>query len=157
MLKVTCDTCILIDYLNKSRIVLYELINNPDIELHITETVLSEIIIPMQRASIEILIKDNILKVLPEPKEGFSFPLGFPLLFNYQEEREKAIDRLLHRRRGKTRIDIINDFKIAEAHIQNNNDYLFTNNTKDFYTNLDIKILDYKNIHAILINNYNTF
>lgn len=156
MIKITVDSCVLMHYWNKQSNFFEKLLDSKLIELFITETVIKEITWEEQKVKLKELIDSNTLTVLKEPKEGFTFPMIFPLNFTLSYPREEAISKYLKLHPKETRQSIHNDFLIAEAHALNKNDYLLTDNTKDFIVNLDIKLIDYKINLSRLIHQHNS-
>jgi predicted nucleic acid-binding protein len=150
MPSITLDTNIIIDFLEVKRPHhqdAVEIINNKNLKLFITETVIKEIKGEEKLAKIQELIGNGILTVLDEPQMGFAIPTAIPIdMSHISPDRDAFIDNYLAKHPGKEKYKVLRDFLIAEAHKRNNNDYLLTNNMKDFYENLDIQAVDYSDL-----------
>jgi len=147
MIKITLDSCILFDYLREDRKFhsnAKTIIDSNIYKLFITETVIKEIRDENQSFRVDKLIKNKTIYSLKEPRMGTPIPTPIPMdLSHISVRRDNFIENQLIKRPGLKKYKIIKDFLIAEAHIRNNNDYILTNNLKDFCTNSDCKIITY--------------
>lgn len=153
-MNITLDTCIIFDYLNDNRKNHKNALSAfgiTKINLFISETVIKEIKIPNQLEKIKKLINHKKLCVLKEPQMGTPIPTPIPIDFSHiSPSRDKYIENYLAEHPGKPKHKILRDFLIAEAHKLSNNDCLLTTNLKDFYKNLDIKVIDYNGLFSKL-------
>lgn len=152
--SITLDTNIVFDFLNPGRSHhrdAIKVVNNPKIKLFITQTVIKEVKVPGQITRVNELITQNKFSVLDEPQMGTPIPTPIPMdLSHISAIRDSYINNYLSSHPGKQKHKVLRDFLIAEAHMKNNNDYLLTTNTRDFYENLDINIVNYSDLFRLL-------
>lgn len=146
-IKITLDSCILFDYLREDRKFhrnAKNIIDSNKYKLFITETVIKEIRDKDQLSKINKLIKSKIIYLLKEPRIGTPIPTTVPMdLSHISVRRDNFIEDQLTKRPGLKKYKIIKDFLIVEAHFRNGNDYMLTNNIRDFCANSDCKIITY--------------
>ena len=156
MLKITLDTNIVFDYFNAKREnhqLAKQVFNDTQYVLYITETTLREV---QEKSSaertiklklIEDLINSGKLHLLPEPQMGFSIPMAIPLdMSHISPNRDKLKEKLIRSKGKGYKRNAVPDSLIAEAHLRSGNDYLLTENKKDFIFFTDIIIIDYSTL-----------
>lgn len=156
MLKITLDTNIVFDYFNpkrKNHQLAKQVFNNKQYILYISETTLREVQeeTPAERAiklkPIEDLINSGKLNLLPEPQMGCAIPMAIPLdMSHITPNRDRLKEKLIKSKGNKYKGNAVPDTLIAEAHLRSGNDYLLTENKKDFIFFSDIKTVDYKEL-----------
>jgi len=165
MLKITLDTNILFDYFNQNRRnhqIAKEVFDNIQYILYIVETTLREVQekSPAERAiklkPIKDLINSGKLNLLPEPQMGCAIPMAIPLDLSHISPNRDKLKEILIKSKGKGyKKNAIPDALIAEAHLRSGNDYLLTENKKDFVFFSDIQIIDYKGLLKIKNKQFN--